>query len=585
MGTAILHPAESGSAGASVSLPYLLVRGASRAPYYKRQIPRPLRPLLGCSTITVRLAGMPGSKAFFASYSRAHSEAERRIAEAQDQRRLSAHEVLGVAGQWAQEAGPQPSDTTYAEESAAVLEALQALGIVLPRPIPADWGPGPLDSNEVGAVVQAMAMSIYAMEHPCLSSPEIEVVFGEEPAPIVALRVLQRTVQECAKGLDDWIGKAHQQLQQLGVVVGADQVQQVALRIATTAAALGDQVAQIEAGRFPAPLEFPPPPEATSSIRRTSFTAALERWKTLRSPAAKTYLDTEKRLEELAAAAGHDQVEQLTAEQINAWKAALLETGTTTTAKRKLGLVRAVMTTAAADGLPVHQIVLDRLSGKGLREASGTRQHRRPFTLDEARRLWMVSRQQNGRTLDRWALPLGLCLGARLEELAGLRKGDIIEVDGVPVVAIQPTDDRRLKNDSSARNIPIPAALVDEGFLDWVARQDDGLLFQEPQPPAADPRHSHYASIRLAKIIREQAGVVDRTAVFHSTRHFTTQQLVDAGVEERAIQQIVGHASKSMTARYSRAGMPLDQLAEAMERRNWDWCRRNIGCDHRPQRP
>jgi hypothetical protein len=41
---------------------------------------------------------MPGSKAFFASYSRAHSEAERRIAEAQDQRRLSAHEVLGDAG-------------------------------------------------------------------------------------------------------------------------------------------------------------------------------------------------------------------------------------------------------------------------------------------------------------------------------------------------------------------------------------------------------------------------------------------------------------------------------------------------------
>ena len=80
---------------------------------------------------------------------------------------------------------------------------------MLPRLIPADWGPGLLDSNEVGAVVQAMAMSIYAMEHPCLSSPEIEVVFGEEPAPIVALRVLQRTVQECPKGLDDWIGKTH----------------------------------------------------------------------------------------------------------------------------------------------------------------------------------------------------------------------------------------------------------------------------------------------------------------------------------------------------------------------------------------
>jgi integrase len=513
---------------------------------------------------------MPGSKAFFASYSRAHSEAERRIAEAQDQRRLSAHEVLGVAGHWAQEAGPQPSDTTYPEETAFVLDALQSLGIVLPRPIPADWGPGPLDSKELGAVVQMMAMSIHAMEHPCLSSPEIEVVFGEEPAPIVALRVLQRTVQECAKGLDDWIGKAHQQLQQLGVVVGADQVQQVALRIASTAAALGKQVAQIEAGRFPPPLQFPPPPESRS-IRKSSFTAALQRWKTLRSPAAKTCLDTEKRLEELAAEAGHDQLEQLTAEQVNAWKAALLEKGTTITARRKLGLVRAVLTTAAADGLPVPQVVLDRLSGKGLREASGTRQHRRPFTSEEATRLWMVSRQQTGRALDRWALPLGLCLGARLEELAGLRREDVREIDGIPVAVIQPSEDRRLKNDSSARNIPIPAALVQEGFLEWVACQGDGLLFQEPRPPAADPRRSHYASIRLAKIIRDQAGVVDRTAVFHSTRHFVTQSLVDAGCEERVIQQIVGHASKSMTARYSRGGMPLGQLKEAMERRSWGW--------------
>ena len=134
MGTAILHPARSGGAGATDALPYLLARGTSRAPYYKRQIPRPLRPLLGCSTITVRLVGMPGSKVFFASYSRAHSEAERRISEAQEHRRLSAHEVLGVAGQWAREAGPQPSDTTYAEGSAALLDALQTPGRMMPRP-------------------------------------------------------------------------------------------------------------------------------------------------------------------------------------------------------------------------------------------------------------------------------------------------------------------------------------------------------------------------------------------------------------------------------------------------------------------
>jgi hypothetical protein len=65
-----------------------------------RQISRPLRLFLRSSTITVCPAGTPASKAFDATGNTAHSEAERRIAEAESQRRLSAHEVLGVAGQW-----------------------------------------------------------------------------------------------------------------------------------------------------------------------------------------------------------------------------------------------------------------------------------------------------------------------------------------------------------------------------------------------------------------------------------------------------------------------------------------------------
>jgi hypothetical protein len=81
--TASLYSAGSGAAGASVSLPYLLARGAARESSCKRQIPRPLRLLLRSSTITGCLAGTPGSKAFDASCNTAPSEAERRIAEAE----------------------------------------------------------------------------------------------------------------------------------------------------------------------------------------------------------------------------------------------------------------------------------------------------------------------------------------------------------------------------------------------------------------------------------------------------------------------------------------------------------------------
>ena len=37
------------------------------------------------------------------------------------------------------------------------------------------------------------------------------------------------------------------------------------------------------------------------------------------------------------------------------------------------------------------------------------------------------------------------------------------------------------------------------------------------------------------------------------------------------IEQILGHTSRSMTARHARGGVPLPLLAEAMERRRWGW--------------
>jgi hypothetical protein len=87
LATAIPHPAQnptqSGGAGASVALPDLFAPGAARAPSYKRQISRPFRLFLRSSTITVCQAGTPANKAFDASGNTAHSEAARRIAEAE----------------------------------------------------------------------------------------------------------------------------------------------------------------------------------------------------------------------------------------------------------------------------------------------------------------------------------------------------------------------------------------------------------------------------------------------------------------------------------------------------------------------
>jgi integrase len=561
------------------NLPYVVLRGANGRPTYKRRIPPELRSVIGSSTITARLDGNPHGtvgerQQFLSAYSRTHQQAEQRIAEGRGRLRelrdLSAIEQLGVAGAWAKNAGPQGSDTVMAEEAAAILQALCRLELVLPALVPLDWKASEAATHpELQEIVHELARALHFLDHPGWAPvPDGGLVWGDEPAEASALLgYLEKCVSEVAPQLNQWLRQAQQQLDRLGLVVPHLQRQQVALRMARTAAALGKQEAAIEAGRAVQPLAFPEPPKAS-----VLFSHALSRWQSLRGPAPKTVLDAERRVAELQTFLGHDRLDQLTPEQVSDWRTQLIEQSATTTVKRKLALVRAVLQAAAADGLPINPQAIERLSSKGLRESGGTRRQRRPFTQQEAALLWTLSRHQQGpRPFDRWAFPLGLSLGCRLEELAGLQREDVREIDGVWVVEIQPTEDRRLKNDSSVRRVPIPQRLEEEGFISWAQQQEAGLLFPEPDPPAADPRRSHYASIRLGKLIRQQAGIADPTAVFHSCRHTVAQSLVDAGIEQRLIEQILGHSSRSMTARYSRGGVPLQQLAAAMEARDWGW--------------
>jgi integrase len=570
------------ASAAQERLPYLLLRGAAAVPYYKRRVPPDLRETVGQSTLTIRLDGpmqaasMPGrySPIFLASYSRAHQQAEQRLAQARGQQReLSAIEQLGVAGAWAKQAGPQGPDTVTAEEAAAILQAVGQLGLVLTLPVPRDWTADAASSHPaLREVVQRLALRLHVLEHPGMAPPpDAELIFqARELSTAIAMEYLQTCVRSAASELTDWLQQSQRQLDVLGLVVSAEQRQLVALRMAHASAALGRQELQIEAGRMVSPLSFPEPPQGTPIAMRLSD--ALARWQALRDPAPKTQLDAERRIGEFVAFLGHDRLDLLTPMQVSEWRSGLIEQSSVTTVKRKLALVRAVLQAAAADGLAIDPQAIERLSAKGLRESGGTRRQRRPFSEQEAALLWALSREQQGpRPFDRWAFPLGLSLGCRLEELAGLRKEDVREVDGVWVVEIQPTEDRRLKSDSSARRIPIPAALVREGFVSWAEQQQPGILFPEPNPPAADPRRSHYASIRLAKILRRQAWITDRTVVFHSCRHTVAQALVDVGTEQRLIEQLLGHSSKSMIARYSRGGIPLQQLAAAMEARAWGW--------------
>jgi integrase len=555
--------------------PYVVLRGAAPAPWYRRRIPEALRPAMGnASTITRKLAGHPRGtvterRLYLSSYARIHGEAEQQLAAAeQGPRQLTAAEQLGVAGSWASAAPPRPADPTDAAEALALLQAMLDLGLAA---APAATELEGLSVEVLADAALALLPRIHGLAHPgCLPMPPGALVIGSRWNPALAAAWMAEVLAAAAPVIAPWQQQAAAELHRLGVVVdGAEQLQ-VAMRLAAAATALSQQQAQLESGRLPQPLQFPPPPRPTASS--STFTTALRRWQTLRQPTSKTVQDAAARLAELAAHAGHDRLEALSPDQASSWRDALLSDLAPATVRRRIALVKAVLTTAAADGLPVGPGVIERLAVGKVKAASGTTAKRRAFTATEARTLIEVSRTiTSTRAIDRWGFPLGLATGARLEELAGLRPQDVRQIDGIWVVVIEPHELRRLKNSSSARSVPIPDALLQEGFLTWAQQQEGPLLFPEPEPPAADPRCSHYASIRLGKVLRKQAGIADPSATFHSTRHTVAQALLDAGIEQRQIEGITGHASRSMVAGYSRGGPPLHLLAEAQGHRDWTW--------------
>lgn len=415
-------------------LPYLVLRGRAQAPYYKRRVPPDLRSVIGQSTITTKLqgdqAGTPKQRAaLLSSWALANDQAEQQLTAARlSQRQLTAPQQLGVAGVWAPTApiDAHHPDTTDREELIAVLQALVGLGVVLPSAVPADWRPPePSTPGQLIEAAERLAGLLAGLDHPgSYGWPDGELTDGRGfQADDPAADFIGAVTQANSAGLAYWLQQARTTLSRLGVVVDASQQQQVALRLLQTSRRLGDQTAAIQQGEIPAPLSFPPPPEPTA--RTETLATALERWQTLRSPAPRTVIDAERRLVEFKAAVGTDRLDALTVERVLAWRDGLLQDRTTATAKKHLALIRAVLQTAADDGLPVPQVVLDRLGGRGIKGSTGTTRKRRHFSNDEAATLIRVSRQQDGRALDRWAFPLGLALGCRLEELAALQKDDI----------------------------------------------------------------------------------------------------------------------------------------------------------------
>ncbi len=186
-----------------------------------------------------------------------------------------------------------------------------------------------------------------------------------------------------------------------------------------------------------------------------------------------------------------------------------------------------------------------------------------------------VFRSQKGPKVirdDKYWLPLlGLYHGNRLEEFAQLRREDVKKEDRVWYLHIHGADGRQIKNEQSARRVPIHPEIERLGFLDYVngvATKPSDMLFPELKPGGPDAKVGYYFT-KWWTNYRRAIGVYEPRLDYHSFRHGVTTKLFSAQVPRDVVDELTGHEGEGTSQRIYKHDTPLPLLREAIAKIEW----------------
>jgi len=206
--------------------------------------------------------------------------------------------------------------------------------------------------------------------------------------------------------------------------------------------------------------------------------------------------------------------------------------------------------------------------------------HRLPFDMDDLKHIFGSALYTQGKTLGRrvgdagaWIPLLALYQGCRVEEIAQLLVEDIQRIDGIWCIVIDDLpgengEQKRLKNTSSRRRLPLHPQVIDAGFLRHVERlRDRGevRLFPDLRPDRFG-KYSAGFSKAFMKFIRQELGITDRRKVFHSFRHAFRDACREAGLDEEISDALMGHSNTARMGRRYGSSFSVRRLHEAIRR-------------------
>ncbi|WP_247567549.1 site-specific integrase [Bradyrhizobium sp. 151] len=292
---------------------------------------------------------------------------------------------------------------------------------------------------------------------------------------------------------------------------------------------------------------------ARSPARAVAFQDLLDGWAAERRPVAKTVYEWSRVIRELERYVGHTDAHRLTAENLVDWKRAMVDAGlrAKTIQGSKLSPVRAILQWGVQNKL----ISSNAAEGVSLDVKAKQGERKRSFTDEEAKTILRAARSQNDR-VKRWVPWVGAYTGARLSEICQLRREDILKVEDIWCMKFVP-EAGSLKTSGSERVVPVHPALIENGFLNFVAGVKSGPLFAELSPDKFGKRGGNGTKM-IGRFVR-QLGLKDpRLSPSHSWRHRIKTLGRKHGLAQDILNAITGHGSKSVADSYGE--FPIEAL-------------------------
>lgn len=159
--------------------------------------------------------------------------------------------------------------------------------------------------------------------------------------------------------------------------------------------------------------------------------------------------------------------------------------------------------------------------------------------------------------------------GCRLAEVTALLVGDVKLTASIPHLDIGFRDHRRIKNQSSARRVPLIGSALEAakeavkvaGESPYLFVQYAGVL-NTKKGSGRSKRDATYASNALMKLVRKVAS--DPKITVHSLRHTIEDRLIRARVEEFDRNLVLGHTHGGMSERYGGPEARLEAAYRAL---------------------